>query len=122
MPSRKSFDLAVVDTGSQLLIGAASLSVTSLEHRRGEIGYVIHQDFWSQGYATEAARLLLGFGFSRLQLRRIAATCHPDNHASSKVLRKAGLLFEGRMRSHLFTKGAWRDSLLFAAISDDHGD
>ena len=117
--SREGFDLAIVDIRSQAVIGSAALSVTNVEHRRGEIGYVLHPDFWSKGFATEAARLLLKFGFEQLHLRRICATCHPENHASSKVLQKAGLLFEGRMRSHLFTRGAWRDSLLYAAISDD---
>lgn len=116
---RRSFDLAVVDIESQALIGSATLSVTNVEHRRGEIGYVLHPNFWSKGLATEAARMLLRFGFAELQLRRISATCHPDNHASSRVLEKAGLVFEGRLRSHLFVRGVWRDSLLYAAISDD---
>lgn len=53
--------------------------------------------------------MLLRFGFAQLQLRRISATCHPDNHASSRVLEKAGLVFGGRMRSHLLVRGAWRD-------------
>ncbi|WP_301123132.1 GNAT family N-acetyltransferase [Mycolicibacterium fortuitum] len=69
--------------------------------------------------AAEAARMLLRFGFAQLQLRRISATCHPDNHASARVLEKAGLVFGGRMRSHLLVRGAWRDSLLYAAITDD---
>ncbi len=97
------------------------MSVTNVEHRRGEIGYVLHPDFWSKGLATEAAQMLLRFGFEQLQLRRISATCHPDNHASARVLQKAGLTFEGRMRSHLFVRGEWRDSLLYAAISEDGG-
>jgi [ribosomal protein S5]-alanine N-acetyltransferase len=118
-PSRRSFDLAVIDIESQTLIGGASLSVTSVEHRRGEIGYVLHPEYWSRGLGTEVARMLLWFGFVELQLRRISATCHPDNHGSSRVLQKAGLAFEGRMRSHHFVRGAWRDSLLYAAISDD---
>lgn len=116
---RRLFDLAVVDIESQALIGGAALSVTNVEHHRGEIGYVLHPDFWSNGLATEAARMLLRFGFGELQLRRISATCHPDNSASSRVLEKAGLAFEGRMRSHLFVRGVWRDSLLYAAIGDD---
>jgi ribosomal-protein-alanine N-acetyltransferase len=118
-PPRTSFDLAMVDIESQALIGSAALSVTNVEHRRGEIGYVLHPDSWSKGLATEAARMLLRLGFAELQLRRISATCHPDNHASSRVLEKAGLVFEGRMRSHLFVRGEWRDSLLYAAVSDD---
>lgn len=118
-PHRTAFDLAVVDIESQAVIGSAALSVSSVEHRRGEIGYVLHPGFWSKGLATEAARILLRFGFAELQLRRISATCHPDNHASARVLEKAGLVLEGRMRSHMFVRGEWRDSLLYAVVCDD---
>ncbi len=116
-PHRTSFDLAMVDIESQALIGSAAVSVTNVEHRRGEIGCVLRHDYWSKGLATEAAGMLLRFGFGEMQLRRISATCHPDNHASSRVLEKAGLVFEGRMRSHMFVRGEWRDSLLYAVIA-----
>jgi [ribosomal protein S5]-alanine N-acetyltransferase len=118
-PERTEFTLAAVHASSGRLIGSVAIGVTSAQHRRGEFGFVFHRDFWSQGYATEAAELLLRFGFERLQLRRISATCHPDNHASARVLEKAGLQYEGRMRSHLFVRGAWRDSLLYAAVNSD---
>jgi RimJ/RimL family protein N-acetyltransferase len=118
---RHCFDAAVIDAESGALIGGASLRITSREHRRGELGYALHPAFWSKGYATEAARMLLDFGFCRLHLRRISATCHPDNHGSSNVLRKVGLEFEGRLRSHLRVRGEWRDSLLYARIAEDHG-
>ncbi|UGT67300.1 GNAT family N-acetyltransferase [Nocardia gipuzkoensis] len=115
-PQRATFTLAVIHTRSGQLIGSAAIGVTSTQHRRGEFGFVFHRDFWSQGYATEAGMLLLRFGFDRLRLRRISATCHPDNHASARVLEKVGSTLEGRMRSHLFVRGAWRDSLLYAAV------
>ena len=99
-PQRAEFTLAAVHARSARLIGSVAIGVTSVQHRRGEIGFVFHRDFWSHGYATEAAELLLRFGFDHLQLRRISATCHPDNHASARVLEKAGLEYEGRMRSH----------------------
>ena len=66
MPDRREFDLAVVDTRTQDLVGGASLRVTDAEQREGEIGYVIHPAYWSLGYATEAAKLLLEFGFDQL--------------------------------------------------------
>ena len=65
--------------------------------------------------------MLLRFGFGELQLRRISATCHPNNRASSRVLEKAGLLLEGRLRSHMLVRGEWRDSLLYAVVSDEPG-
>jgi RimJ/RimL family protein N-acetyltransferase len=118
-PQRAEFTLAAVQAGSGRLIGSVAIAITSVQHRRGEVGFVFHRDDWSQGYATESAQQLLRFGFDRLQLRRISATCHPDNHASARVLEKAGLRYEGRMRSHLFVRGAWRDSLLYAALNSD---
>jgi ribosomal-protein-alanine N-acetyltransferase len=122
-PERAEFTLAAVHATSGKVIGSVAIGVTSVQHKRGEFGFVFHRDFWSQGYATEAAELLVRFGFDRLQLRRISATCHPDNHASARVLQKAGLEYEGRIRSHLLVRGAWRDSLLYAivnAIADGH--
>lgn len=49
----------------------------------------------------------------------ISATRHPDNHASARLLQKAGLEYEGRIRSHLLVRGAWRDSLLYAVLNSD---
>jgi ribosomal-protein-alanine N-acetyltransferase len=113
-PARSEFDLAVVHVASNEVIGSVAIAVSS-DRQEGVFGYVLHRDFWSQGYATEAARLLVRFGFDKLNLRRISATCHPDNHASTRVLRKAGLYYQGRIRNHLFVRGSWRDSLLYAA-------
>ncbi|MEH3139854.1 MAG: GNAT family protein [Mycobacterium kyogaense] len=118
-PVRADYDLAITDVRSGAVLGGAALSVTNTEHRRGEIGYVLHRDHWSQGLATETAVMLLRFGFDELGLRRISATCHPENRASARVLQKAGLVFEGRMRSHMLVRGHWRDSLLYAIVRDD---
>ena len=117
---RSQFTLAAVQAQSSMLVGSAAIAITSARHRRGAIGFAIHRDFWSRGYATEAAKMLIQFGFDDLHLRRISATCHPDNYASARVLHKAGLQYEGRMRSHLFIRGNWRDSLLYAAVKDDN--
>lgn len=116
--ARSEFTLAAVHITSGKLIGSGAISVTNAHHGRGEIGYVINREFWSQGYATEVAQLLVQFGFQHLRLRRIEATCHPDNRASARVLQKAGLTFEGLMRSHLLVDGVGRDSLLYAIVGN----
>lgn len=113
---RDRYTLAAVETSSGRLLGSVELSVESREHRRGELGFVFDPAVWGHGYATEATRTLLRFGFDDLRLHRVAATCHPDNVASARVLEKAGLTFEGRLRGHLRTREGWRDSLLFAVV------
>lgn len=113
---RNRFALAAVDSTTGHLLGSAELFVESREHRRGELGWVFDPAYWGRGYATEATRILLRFGFDDLGLHRIAATCHPDNVASARVLEKAGMTFEGRMRGHMRVRDGWRDSLLFAMV------
>jgi ribosomal-protein-alanine N-acetyltransferase len=114
----KVYNKLVVDA-SGLVIGGTEIRVLSAEHRRGEFGYVYRRDQWAQGYATEVARAMVAFGFGELGLERISATCDPRNHASARVLEKAGLRLEGRMRHHVLVRGQWRDSLLYAVLSGD---
>ena len=65
------YDLAILRDGE--LIGTASVWTTSPGHRVGELGNTIRRDCWGRGYASEAARLLVGLGFG--QLRAGAAGC-----------------------------------------------
>jgi len=111
---RVSYELAIIERATDVLLGAARIGIESVPHQRADIGYVLRRDHWGEGLATEAARLLLGFGFDQLGMRRIWATSHPDNLPSARVLEKIGLSYEGRMRDHLFVKGTWRDSLVYA--------
>ena len=123
---RTEFELAAVlpgerdrsagSDGSERVIGSVSVRITNAQHQQGEMGYIFHPAFWSQGYATEASRALLEYGFGALELHRIAATCRPDNLGSARVLEKAGMTLEGRMRDHKLIRGRWQDSLLYAAV------
>ena len=56
-----------------------------------EIGYRLVPGAWGKGFATEGASALLNFGFDELGLHRIIGVTHRDNHASQRVLMKAGL-------------------------------
>lgn len=100
-------------------IGSASLDIVNTTHHRARFGYMFDPSHWGRGYGTEIATWLVTRAFDLHGTRRMEATCHPDNHASSRVLEKAGLQLEGRMRSHLLARGTWRDSLLWAALDTD---
>jgi len=116
---RRKFNLAITLKDAGELIGGAGLVVGAPEHREGWLGYVLALEHWGRGYATEAAGLLLRLGFERVGLHRIFATCDVENGASARVLEKAGMTLEGRMRSHRFIKGRWRDSLLYAVLEEE---
>ncbi len=82
------FDLAVERRADGKVIGWLSLVRT--EHKQGAIGYALGIDYRGQGYATEAARGLMGYGFGWLGLHRIYADTHSDNPGSWKVMERLG--------------------------------
>ena len=55
-----------------------------------EIGYFLEPDYWGRGYATDAARLVIGLAFE-LQAGRVIATCDAENTASAAVMRRCGM-------------------------------
>jgi RimJ/RimL family protein N-acetyltransferase len=60
-----------------------------------ETGWRLRQDAWGQGYASEAARHMVGWAFRTLQPELVCAVCQPENTASSAVMEKLGMRFVG---------------------------
>jgi RimJ/RimL family protein N-acetyltransferase len=80
------------------LIGRCGLLQKEIDGKtETEIGYLISQDFWRQGLATEAAAAILNYGFGTLKLKRIVAVVHPQNLASIRVAEKTKMKFEKRI-------------------------
>ena len=115
---RASYSLAVWVREPQRLVGWCALTITSQQHE-AELGYALNRGYWGQGYIPEAARALLAFGFTTLELHRVFATCHPDNGASVRVLQKLGMRREGYLHEHKWARGTWRDSLLYALLAQE---
>lgn len=91
---------AVTDRAASELFGAVGL-ILETEHRRAELGYWIGRPYWGRGFATEAARAVVAWGFGALELHRIHASHFPRNPASGHVLRKLGMRHEGLLRQHV---------------------
>jgi [ribosomal protein S5]-alanine N-acetyltransferase len=87
--------------------------------RAGKLGYAVRADYWGRGYATDAARTMIDFAFGQLELHRVSAAIGPDNTASIQVVRRLGFTEEGRIRDHVFTNGAWRDSVLYSVLAHE---
>lgn len=60
-----------------------------------EIGWTLGRNFWGKGYATEAARRALQFGFDDLNRSHVISLIHPDNKASIRVAERLGEKLEG---------------------------
>jgi RimJ/RimL family protein N-acetyltransferase len=85
------------------------------------IGFTLLPESRGRGFAGEAAVLLVDYLFLHEQVERIQAETHPDNRASQRVLEKAGFQLEGRLRRTVFSRGQWRDTLMYSLLRDEWG-
>ena len=96
-------------------IGGIGLRIEQL-HQHAELGYWLGVPFWGKGYATEAAREVLRYGFENLGLHRIFASHFKHNSTSGKVLKKIGMRHEGCQREHLRKWDQFVDSELYGIL------
>lgn len=111
--------LAAEMKAPQQVIGEVSLILRDGPSRQAEIGYIFHPEFHGQGYATEAARMLLQMGFEGAGVHRIYARCAVTNDASWKVMERLGMRREAHFREHAFVKGAWDEEFVYALLEQE---
>lgn len=112
-------NLAVVIRKTEELIGAIGFDIDE-KNDTGELGYWLGRPYWGKGYATEAARRMVHYGFTELKFYRIHS-CHLSlNPASGNVLRKIGMKHEGCRRGHIKKWGKYEDLELFGLIVPEY--
>ena len=116
---RTKFQFAIVLPPDGPLIGNCGIRMESADAREADIGYELDSRYWGRGYATEAARALLSFGFADLGLHRIWSWCIAENVGSAHVLQKIGMRWEGHLRENERMRGRWWDTLLYAILEHE---
>lgn len=117
----KNYTFAIENRLNKKFIGLFGLKLGTEKYKRAEVWFKIHSDYYKKGYATEALKAVINFGFEKLKLHRIEAGCAVENVGSLKVLEKSGMISEGRRRKILPLKSGWSDNFIYAIIeTDDH--
>ncbi len=114
---RTEYYLAVTPVNDDQLVGFTRLAFTGVH--AAKLGYAIAHDHQRHGYAGDAVRTMLGFAFGPLGRHRVSAAIGPDNVASLAVVERIGFTREGILRDHVFTNGAWRDSVLYSMLAHE---
>jgi RimJ/RimL family protein N-acetyltransferase len=113
---RSKYQLALVLPAEDRVIGNCGIRMPRAGSREAELGYELDPIYWGQGYATEAARAIVTFGFEQLHLHRVMARCIADNVGSVRVLEKLGMQREGHLREHEWFKNRWWDTLIYGLL------
>ena len=111
-----NFAIVVRETGE--LAGSVGL-ILKPEHDKAEIGYWIGVPYWNRGYATEASRALIDYGFTEWKLNRIDAGHFDRNPSSGRVMQKLGMQFEGTLRQSIKKWDEYVDVSYYAILRSD---
>lgn len=112
----EGISLAVTLRDAGALVGAVGLEICK-EHSRAELGYWIGKPFWGKGYASEAAKALVDYGFKVAGLNRIYAHHIVRNPASGRVMLKIGMRREGTLRQHTKKWDQFEDVEVYGLLS-----
>lgn len=119
---RTQYRLAITLPPEDQVIGRVSLISQNPAIREWEIGCTIGVPYWGKGYATEAGRKMLAFAFNTLKAHRVVAFCHAGNTGSVKVMERAGLRQEGRLRQTRWFNESWTDEFVYAILESDFAE
>jgi UDP-4-amino-4,6-dideoxy-N-acetyl-beta-L-altrosamine N-acetyltransferase len=113
-------EVFAIETTEGVHIGNIGLHDIDWLHRSAEMGIVIgEKQCWSQGYGSDATRVLLRFAFDEMNLHRVQLTVYEDNARAIRAYGKCGFRQEGRLRDAIFRKGRYYDMLLMSVLSGE---
>ena len=115
----EALSLAIVAAADGALAGSIALRVTSWEHRRGDIGYLVFPGARGRGLAPRAVRLLARWAFERAGLVRVGILTAVGNEPSQRVAENAGFTREGLLRKLRYRQGEREDLYLFSRLTSD---
>jgi len=113
---------AIVEKGSDELLGNCGLFAIEGVHRAAEAGIFIGSaDRRGSGYGSEALSLLCDYGFNVLGLRSIHLRTYAFNERAAACYRKVGFKDAGRLRKNHYYRGEFHDVLLMDMLAEEFG-
>ena len=114
-------DFAVVLKESECVVGSCGVYPDN-GNDTGELGWILHIDYWKQGYGTELGGELIRYGFEDLKLRRIFAPCAAVNYGSYRVMERNGMRREALHVKAFWARvdKEWIDKAVYAILADEY--
>ncbi len=110
---------AIIEKSTQICIGQIAFFLVDSKNHFGEIEYCIGSQFQRKGYASEAVKAILKYGFEKINFHKIQV-CHKENNiASQGVIRKAGFKYEGTLRDYFYMDGKYVSRLYYSLLKSE---
>lgn len=115
------YNWAIVPKEYGKVIGSISPANIKEKQQRCDVGYCMSKKYWNKGIMTKALKTILKFLFEEINFNRVQAMHNSENTASGKVMLKAGMKYEGRLKEYQVNKsGEFIDSDVYAIVKSDY--
>jgi RimJ/RimL family protein N-acetyltransferase len=116
----KGFWLEIWHKESHKPIGIVGLFRIHPQYHNAEFGIFIGENnYWGKGLGTEAAELMVTYGFKTLNLHKIMAGVNATNNWSIKMHEKVGFIEEGYLKEMEYIDGNWTDVIMFGLLREN---
>ena len=114
------FVIEAIETDKGKPIGTIGLHNINPKDHNATFGIAVgNKQYWSKGYGTEAAELIIRYGFEQLNLHRISSSAFSFNERSIRLHLKVGFKEEGRRREAVFKNGDYIDEVMFGLLREE---
>ena len=107
---------AVVEKESGECIGQIAYFLVDKINSWGEIEYCIGSAYQGKGYATEATKAIIRYGFDKIGFNKVQICVRPSNIKSKKVIEKCGFEYEGTLRDYFFIDGKYEGRMYYSIL------
>jgi [ribosomal protein S5]-alanine N-acetyltransferase len=113
------YPLTIVSKQLKEIVGTITIRIDK-NNNRGELGYWVGKDYWGKGFASEAVKRMIAFGFIELNLNKIWASVISRNTPSIRLLEKAGLQKEGTLRQNRLLFDQYEDVDVYGLLKTEY--
>jgi len=113
--------LAIIHSESAKHIANVSLQNINWVSRNAEFAILLgDKEYWGGGYGTEAAKLIVEYGFKRLNLHRICCGTIQGNESMKKLAAKLNMKEEGKRREAIYKNGFYLDIFEYGVLRSEY--
>lgn len=105
-------------------VPVGTIGLLSIDRKNSKAEYYIAMgevDYKGKGVAKEASRLILEYGFEKLDLNRIYLFTEVENVAAQKMFERVGFVREGVIRQDILSHGKYADRIAYGFLREDWG-
>lgn len=109
----------IIESFKMINVGGISLHSRDEKNGKFSFGISVVREHRRKGYADDAIRILLRYGFLERRYQKCNSACADSNEASIRLHKKLGFIEEGRRRRQWYYNGEYHDDILFGLTREE---